>query len=325
MIDKLDLRLPRTTQFQPVVREFMLESRHFENSSRTLNSGRYAWVTDLRPLGLDARLHFGLKRDDEDAHAGEHKLELVDTGTKGYGELVNQIESVIQEDVSDLEIMRIDLCADMLGIPVEWFFARLRVKYKRLAHEIGTLKGQRIGKAGIQTLAFGRRPNIFRAYDKVAEYEEQLRSLQRKRSRDADELTLEREFGISKGAVITRLEQQFGGGRIPLEIDCFDRLKNLPNFNPFRRIEIVNGMSAHVPTIPECGLSRWLTGTRLRELQDEMGRQQFHRWLNSESRGNSARFRRDYAPFLATEDECGVTAETIYETYRDSVEKQLAA
>jgi hypothetical protein len=325
VIDKLELRLPRLSLFQPAVREFMAESRFFKNSSRTMGSGRYTWVSDLRPAGVDALLHFSLKRDENDPHEGEHKLELLDTGKKGYSEIVGEIESVIEGPISDLEIMRIDLCADMWGTPIEWFLSRLRVKYKRVAYEIGNQKWQHIGKAGIQTLSSGKRPNIFRAYDKVAEYEEQLRRLQRKRSKDADEITLETEFGIPSDAVITRLEQQFGGNRIPAVIDSFDQLFRLPEFNPFKRIEIANGSGAHVPTISEFGLDCWLTGTRLRELQQEMGRQQFNRWLSSHATGNATRWRKKYAAFLEPDAGNHVTAETIFETYRASVIKQLAA
>ncbi|HEX4030050.1 MAG TPA: hypothetical protein VHX20_06770 [Terracidiphilus sp.] len=325
MIDKLELRLPRMTLFQPRVREFILESRHFENSTRTMGSGRYSWVTDLRPIGMDALLHYSLKRDEHDPHEGEHKLELLDTGTKGYSALVEQIESTIEGSILDLEIMRIDLCADMFGIPIDWFFSRLRVKFKRVGHEIGTLKAQRIGKVGIQTLSAGKRPNIFRAYDKVAEYNEQLRKLRRKRSRDADEITLESEFGISENATITRLEQQFGGNRIPIQIDSFALLRNLPGFNPFARIEISRGTGAGVPTISECGLDEWLSGTRLRQLQEEMGQQQFCRWITEHSGGNSARWRKKYAPFLEPENDFPVTSETVFQTYRESVVKQLAA
>jgi hypothetical protein len=53
-------------------------------------SGRYAWVTNLGPVGIDALLHFGLKRKENDPHEGEHKLELLDTGTKNYSDLAGQ-------------------------------------------------------------------------------------------------------------------------------------------------------------------------------------------------------------------------------------------
>jgi hypothetical protein len=290
-----------------------------------MGSGRYSWVTDLRPVAIDGLLHFGLKREERDPHEGEHKFELMDSGDKPYSEIVGQLESTIEGPLSDLEIMRIDLCADMFGIPIDWFFNRLRVKFKRIAHEIGTLKAQRIGKLGIQTLSSGKRPNIFRAYDKVAEYRKQLRDRKRKKSCDADEITLESEFGVSDKAVITRLEQQIGGSRIPAEIGHFARLSRLPEFNPFRRIEILNGTAARVPTIRECDFGKWLMGTRLRELQDEMGIQQFHRWLSSHSNGNSARWRRDYSEFLQPNGDDLVTADTVFQTYRQSVMKQLAA
>jgi hypothetical protein len=238
---------------------------------------------------------------------------------------VGQIESTVEGPIEDLETMRIDLCADMPGIPIEWFFTRLRVKHKRVAHEIGTLKSQRIGKAGIQTLSSGKRPNIFRAYDKIAEYEKQVRDLRRKNRREADAITLESRFGVSEKAVITRLEQQFGGNRIPVEADCFGKVSRLPDFNPFRRIEIVNGSGASVPTIQECGFANWLMGTRLRELRDEMGAQQFARWLSSNTDGNSTRLRRQYAQFLEPDSDVRVTVQTVVDTYRESVKKQLAA
>lgn len=325
MVDKLELRLPRVTLFRPQVREFMLDSRHFENSTRTMGSGRYSWVSDLRPVGIDALLHFGLKREAQDPHEGEHKLELLDTGDKVFSEIAAQLEEAIDGPVGDLDIMRIDLCADIVGTPLEWFFNRLRVKFKRIGHEIGTLKAQRIGKAGIQTLTCGKRPNMFRAYDKVAEYKHQLRYLQRKRSREADELTLESEFGVSENSVITRLEQQYGGGRVPMEIDGLSRLSRLPKFNPFRRIEIVNGTSSKHPSIADVGLAHWITGTRLNELKDEMGYQQFNRWLSVHSCGNAARWKREYADFLAPDCNNRLTIQDVYETYRDSVSRQLAA
>jgi hypothetical protein len=129
----------------------------------------------------------------------------------------------------------------------------------------------------------------------VAEYKDQLRKLRRQRGKEADELTLETEFGISKNAVITRVERQFGGHRIPALVDCFGQLSRLPEFDPFTNIEICNGTGARVPTIPECGLDMWLAGTRLRELQAKMGESQFRRWLSANSVGNSARYRKQYS------------------------------
>jgi hypothetical protein len=325
VIDKLDIRLPRMTQFRPQAREFMAESRFFENSTRATGSGRYEWVSDLRPIGIDARVNFSLKRDEGEPHEGEHKLEIIDTGEKAFSQLSAVLEQVVEGSTDDLELMRIDLCADICEVPVDWFLNRIRIKFKRVAYEMGNLKYQRIGKAGIQTISAGRRPNIVRVYDKIAEYKEQLKRLNRKRSFDSEELTLESAFGVSESATITRIERQFGGGRIPEEIDCFGKLGRLPDYDPFTNIEILNGSAAHVPTIKECGFDTWITGTFLRERQDEMGLQQFRRWLNANSGGNGARYRKKYSPFLEPAYDARFTSDTLFEMYRESVEKQLAA
>jgi hypothetical protein len=325
LIDKLELRLPAMTLFHRRVREFILESRNCDYSSRVIPSKRYEWVTGLQPIGIEALLHYSLKRRENEPHRGEHKLELLDTGKKHYSAIVEQIEMVIEGPIDDLDIMRIDLCADVHGTPMEWFLQRGRVKFKRIAHEIGQMKYQCIGKAGIQTLSAGKRPNMVRIYNKVDEYKEQLRKMHRKRSADAEDLTLESEFGVSENDVITRVERQFGGQRIPGVIDSFGKLSSLPTFDPFNNIEIRNGSGAKVPNIEECGLDMWLTGMRLREMRDEMGEQQFRRFLSKHSAGNQSRYQKRYADFLEPDGDNLLTSGTLFETYRDSVVKQLSA
>lgn len=325
MIDKLELRLPALTAFQREVREFMLEARHFHDSTRAMPAKRYEWRTDLRPIGRDVILHYGLKRPEGDMHSREHKLEILDTGKKSYSELAALLDRTIQVLPDDLEIMRIDLCADIHGVPIAWFLPRARVKFKRYAHEIGEAKYQRIGTRGIETICAGKRPNMVRFYDKVAECEMQLKRLQRKQSRDADTLTLESEFGIIPGSVITRVERQYGGNRIPREIGTFNQLAQLPQFDPFTNIEIVNGTGVKAPTVEECGLDTWLAGTRLAELHAEMGEQQFRRFLSRHSSGNAARIRKKYRDFLATGSDHPVTPATLRETFCKSVTEQLAA
>jgi hypothetical protein len=100
-------------------------------------------------------------------------------------------------------------------------------------------------------------------------------------------------------------------------------LTRLPDSNPFSNIEIVSGTGAGIPAIEDCDLDAWLKGTRLRQLLEEMGLQQFCRWLNRASTGNAARIRREYAPFLEL-GEPVITTEAVYEIYRQSVMEQLA-
>ena len=108
-------------------------------------------------------------------------------------------------------------------------------------------------------------------------------------------------------------------------IDAFGKLAKLPDFNPFTNIEVINGTGATVPTMNDCGFDEWIKGTFLRERQDEMGRQQFTRWLNVNSVGNAARYRKKYAAFLEPHLDDRLTTDTLFAAYRETVTKQLAA
>ena len=102
-------------------------------------------------------------------------------------------------------------------------------------------------------------------------------------------------------------------------------MSNLPEFDPFTNIEILNGTGASLPTLTECGLDMWLTGTALRARQDELGQQAFRRWLSANSSGNAARYLNRYCGFLQPDGPNLLTRETLVEIYRASVIKQLAA
>ncbi len=218
--------------------------------------------------------------------------------------------------------MRIDLCADMRNVTVEWLYSRLRFLYKRFSRDIGTLKHQSIGKSGFETITAGKRPCVFRVYDKVEECRMQLKNMQRKASKDADILTLRSEFGLEESDVLTRIERQHGGGRLPLLVAKFGELYRLPEYNPFEPIKIVTRDRSSQPSIAERGMDEWLKGTRLRELADEMGMQKFYRWLNKESGGNGSRIVRTYADYFASGSK-QVTTASIFDTYRESVVRQL--
>ena len=236
MIDKIECRLDSRVHFRRAIRSAIREVDFPANRRRAKASQHYAGVLDLRLLGTDGLLHYRRKRD---GATGDHKLELLDSGKRSYSELVSQIENVVDTDIDLLEIMRIDLCADIRDVPVQWFYSRLRFKHKRLSREIGTLKHQSIGKSGIETISAGLRPNMFRVYDKVEECLTQLRKMQRRASKESDPLTLENEFGIRESDTITRIERQHGGRMIPPSIAKFGDLHRLPEYNPFQPVQIV--------------------------------------------------------------------------------------
>lgn len=224
-------------------------------------------VFDLRPIGLDALLHLACRRGSR----GQHKLELLDTGKKPYSELVRQIDAVCYGD------------HDRLG----------------LSSGIGPLKWQTISRAGIETIRAGRRPNVIRVYDKVTESKAQFRKIKRKLSKDADELDFEKEFGFAEDAVVTRVERQCGGGRIPPEIERFGQLSRAADLNPFSALEITGNDRSTLPDVTECdSLNEWLSGMQVNRMIQEMGMQSFRRWLNRHSNGNGVRLLKRLHAFL---------------------------
>ena len=280
MIDKAELRLPSTVYFKREIRALLRNAQYGSSDSSMRPSRDYAAVGDLRPFGIDGLLHYRCKH----GSPGNHKLELIDTGKKSYSALVAQIQAVVDHDIDTLGIMRIDLCADIPGVPVSWFQSRLRVKYKRTSRQIGPLPLDVISNAGVKTLNAGQRPNMVRVYDKVAESRMQFRKLERKASKDAEPLDFEHEFGFRADATLTRIERQFGGGRIPSAIDTFGKIQNCADFNPFDVLEIKGRMNARLPTVEECeSVTDYLAGLQLNRQVQVEGMQSTVRWLNAKS------------------------------------------
>jgi hypothetical protein len=322
VIDKLELAVPQFTDFKPAILQVMREIDWERGSSRVRRSPHYAGILDLHPFGTDAFLHaYNKHRTPRD-----HKLELLDTGKKTYSELAQQIESVFDVNPDGLRVMRIDLCADVYGTHVSWFQPRARIKYKRFAREIGELKYEQMGERSIQTLVAGKRPNVFRFYDKTAECMVDFKKRSRKVSKDAEPLDFQTEYGFSPETVLTRVERQIGGGKIPSQLSTFGTVvREAPEFNPFAPIEIVGSSSHSTPGFEECEWIEWVVGTRLNELRQEWGMQQLRIVMNRRTKGNSARLLERYSRFFPDDDEIQMTTERLQAIYRDSVVKQLSA
>jgi len=322
VIDKIELRLLSSVTFRKDIRTLIRQMNYSTGKGFMRPSRFYAGIGDLRPFGIDCLLHYHCKKGGQ----GNHKLEMLDTGKKPYSALVAQLEAVIDDPLDDLGIMRLDLCADIAGVPVSWFHSRLSIRYKRLSHQIGPLKCEIIGKAGMETISAGRRPNVLRIYDKVAESKMQFRKMVKRSSKDADPLDFEKEFGFSEDATLTRVERQFGGGRIPEMVSTFGRLSHAPDFNPFDILEITGNTDTQLPTVNECdGVTEYLAGLQLNRMIMEQGAQTVKRWLNKQSKGNAARTLKRYHRFLPGSNDQSITVQRLFDIYRCSVIDQLAA
>jgi hypothetical protein len=262
---------------------------------------------------------------------GNHKLELLDTGAISYQRMQQEITRVFDVDPSAMSITRIDLAADVPDVPVEWFQVHARAKWKQWLARFYSEMDRR----SVQTLYFGKRPNCIRIYDKVSEYQNQFHQMCRRASDAAELPTFEEVFKLPETSVLTRVERQIGGCRLPRPIDTIKKMRYLPDFNPFDRLELLNGkarskqttgtpLKAALSTHPDRDSDERMKGFVINLLFKELGAQEARAFLNQQSKGNAARYIRTYRAFLPSDD-AGLDDYELLRRYQESVSRQLAA
>jgi len=308
VIDKLEVRVPAETRFTTRFEELRSQWQDFGRPSRY-----YLRTMDLRPLGLSSILHMRARQ------TRDHKLELIDTAELGYSGIVSEIAAIFAGDVGPLEVMRIDLAADIEGVPVHAFIGHVRGKWKRSSAEIGHYS--KMGKLGVETFYLGKRPNVYRIYNKIEELRAQYAKL---REGDGPAPSFQDLFGYPEnGMILTRVERQMGGGRIPDSIGTVEKLLRLGDFDPFDRLVIETGSA--VASAPEgCTASHHLQGIGLRTLVEREGLQDARRIVNKLSDGNASRIFKNFLNYLP-ESQFNISEQNVFESYRESVRKQLAA
>lgn len=347
LIDKLDVRIPAgapyTRRFRKLVADIG-QARAFQPDPH------YEFRADLRPFGFQSVLHGSMRYGERcdcgpsanggcrcGKPGGSNKLEIIDSGKMPYSAMVHEIEQVYEIDGRTPGVLRLDLCADVAGVPVPWFAQHARILCKRTGRAVGLLEMERIGTTGggIETLYYGVRPNQIRIYNKVAEYKHEF-DVRRRGATAAEKAAwpeFEDVYRISPDAVLTRVERQIGGGARELQRDGGElstvwRLKaNLEIFDPFDKLELVSA-GKREPTIATEGRSRivhYAAGMYFRHLLEDEGwtMHELRGWINKHSRRNVTRILRDYAEFLPSE--WRISVGRITEIYRRSIYKQLAA
>jgi len=314
MIDKLDLRVPSGARFSPEFGRTYSEVRRGDRD--TFRQARlYESTGDLRPYGYPAIIHLYSRFGQ-----GNHKLEMIDTGGRSYAGICSEIERIFEVDPKALGIMRLDLAADVQGVPVHAFVGNVRAKFKRSAEELG--RYSLIGKRGVETFYLGRRPNLFRFYDKMAELHHQYSAL--KRQSEGPLKTFAELFGYAEtGPVLTRVERQIGGSRVPPKIATVGQLVHLPDFDPFDRLEVSIG-SDLTPDPRHYRFSKYLQLLGLAEFVRQNGGVQSARRLANQLSTNASRLFEDLPNFLPCSPR-KITEKEIFECYRKTVSKQLAA
>jgi hypothetical protein len=321
VIDKLEVRIPARAPYTRSFNSLYSELRADPKKDPFHPSRYYGAVGDLRPYGIDAILHAHCKFG-KDAN---HKVELLDTGKKSLAFMVSEIEEIFDVNPMKLAIMRVDLAADVEGVPVWFFQDTLRASYKQVANDIERADlFIRMGRGEVQTMYLGGRPNLYRIYNKIAELKHQYDALVRKAGINGPIQSFEDLNGYpSEGLVLTRVERQIGGSRVPDQISTLELLrKNAMDFDPFERLEFLTGGKPE-PNPDDYDITTYFAGLGLRATALTLGMQRTRRLINRKSRGNAARVCRKFSEFLPpVADEFAVPP--LRDLYRKSVERQLA-
>jgi len=312
LIDALSVRIPEqiafTREFDPLFDGLALHS-----------SRHYDVVADLRPYSVSAILHYRCKHGQKQ----NHKLELVNVGKMTLPDMKKEIQQVFQVDAGELSIMRLDLAVDVEGIGVPWFVEHTRVRYKRWLATLGVIDAAEMGNRQIQTAYWGKRPNVIRVYDKYEELRAQYRRILRAVPEGMVPPTFEQCFELPEfGHILTRVERQMGGGRVPGELATVGDLQDCANFNPFSCLEFISGGKA-LPDPKHYTFMEHAAGMHLRHLAETQGMQAAIAYITRNSKRNKKWALGKFGDFLPVPSQDDLTGERLFELFQRSVVPQL--
>jgi hypothetical protein len=315
MIDKLDVRILEGTSLTGEVDLLLMDS-----SVRKISSRHYKFVTDLRPHSYNLILHYSCRHGDEH----NHKLELTDVGEMTLERMAGEIQQVFNVNAYQLPIMRLDLAVDVSGIGVPWFAEHLRVAQKRWMANLGVVEFVEMGKREIQTLYYGKRPNLIRIYNKLEEYHAEYQRISRALVKSGLPIpTFEHCFGMpDSGHILTRVERQMGGGRVPKELATVNDLKKCAAFNPFGQLEFISRGTTE-PDPSKYTFMEYSTGKHLQHLVTTQGMQAAIAYITRHTKRNKAWALRKFADFLPVPSAEDLTSERLYALFQTSIAKQF--
>jgi hypothetical protein len=320
VIDKLDLRIPRHAQFTPSFGRLYPELRALEKGP--FHPSKYYEVSgDLREYGQNVRLSLYCQMDT----VGNHKVELIDVGKMSRREILNEIGSIFEVNPPALEVMRVDFAVDVPELPLRWFRETVRVERKRFRAAVtGEPFFSEMGNGDIQTLYFGKRPNLIRIYDKLAEYKHQYRMMIRNLEKGAEPPSFESVYGDSSpDSHLTRVERQIGG-RIPTQVATLRQVLAPAEFRPFEKLKIIN----HEP-MPERDSSwsfeTYCTGMFLRSIAENDGMQALKAFISKQSKGNVSWAWKKYESFLPSSSlASGISETELQRRFEESLTRQMS-
>jgi hypothetical protein len=308
-VDKLDIRIPKGTMFS---KELDRELRHSDGAFIRCTK-HYARVEDLRHFGRSSILYSGQRWN------GNYKLEIVGTGMMTLPEIASEISNVFDVDPRSAEIMRVDLAVDVQGYPVDWFRRCARVSHKRYSSEYTRFVSEH---AQVETLYFGKRPNIFRVYDKTEEQGVDYRRLIRKARAGEPIPTFQARYGHPENEILTRVERQYGGGRVPKQIATLEKLQeNALCFNPFESLQFLPG-SICEESVNQLNGDAFIKGHGFLRLVERHGYTEARRLLDQKTCRNTTRLLAAIGNCMSPDSTCAPP--DLHGLFREAIGKQLA-
>lgn len=347
MLDKCNVRIPAETPFAGAMKDIAIELKRgqvgpFHKNQYYTYSGH---VGDL--LGIDAIVQLWCLNGKPN-----HKVDIVGVGAKTFPQITSILSQLFEVDPLGLELMRVDLAADVHGIPVSWFRDHMHVRYKRFAERIEKsseteVKFVAMGNAEAQTFYAGRDDNVIRVYNKTAELRRQWLRLRRKRERfnnglrhfdltddqrefapvnvpTFEEFCLFQNFSSAEDTTVTRVERQITG-TMPDELRSVDDLRRLPEFRPFKHFAISNSKRSRLPALShwDGSVRDYLAVRGLQQLIRDYGSlQHATSIINRHGRGNGKRIMESLTPFLPSSG-FSLTVHELNDIYKRSVMRQV--
>lgn len=130
-------------------------------------------------------------------------------------------------------------------------------------------------------------------------------------------------------SVLTRVERQMAAGRVPPQIDTFEKLfsKTALDFNPFERLDFSSFNAKTEVDMGNYSPVEFAAGMQFKHwLQTGMSYQQLYAYWNL--RRNAKAIAKKFAPFVAAANpptEFSISSADLFERYRSSITRQLAA
>lgn len=239
-------------------------------------------------------------------------------------EIIREIVQVFDVNPNALEVMRVDFVVDVPRLPVQWFRETVQVQHKRFRSAV---TGERfyceMGKGEIQTLYFGKRPNLIRIYDKQAECRDQFRKMGRDLG-PAFETSFETVFpDAAKHPILTRVERQIGG-RIPIEVATLGQIfESGYGYKPFPKLKIIDHAEP-LERDSSVSFETYCTALQLRGIAERDGMQAVKEFISRQSKGNTSWAWNKYRSFLpsATAD-TGINGKNLQARFEGSMRRPM--